>query len=318
MPVKIRRKFKLPIAAPGIYGGVAIEDYHSAEFCGAAHAVSSSDLRTCWAYSPRHMFHKWRCNPNRAQDNATKPMILGRATHHLLLGEAHFKTLFVGQPDKVRSEKDGIVPWNNNRTECKEWNEEQRKAGRTILKDGELEAIVGIGRSIAAWPAAMDLLRGEVECSMVARDPETGLLLLARPDAIPTTSGDFADLKTIADISDYGIATAIGSNGYHQQGALVWECCELLGMEFTSFNLVFVESKPPHCVRIIVVDEDDLTRGRLQNRHALRQIRHGIDHRDWPMPGNMHIHPMFLPSWQRDQIDARLQIAGFDHKKERR
>jgi hypothetical protein len=315
--VKIKRKFKYPVTANGIYASVPIDTYHGPGFIDG-HAVSSSDLRTLWQKSPRHFFLKWRGNPKRAKDDPTEAMTLGRASHHLLLGEAQFKKYFVGQPDKIKSEDSGkMVLWHNNRTECIKWNDEQRNAGLTILKPPQLKKIVGMGRGLASWPTAVDLLNGEIECSMVARDPETGLWLIVRPDAIPTTSGDYSDLKTTADVSDYGIARAIASGGLHQQGALVWEVCELLRLPFTSFNLVFQESDEPFCTRIVPIDEDDLIRGRLQNRYAMRKIRHGIDTGEWMPPGEMHIRPTLLPGRERDIIDARLQTAGFDVGKKR-
>ena len=60
------------ITKAGWYSGIPIERYHSADLCDGP-AVSSSNLRTCWSKSPKHMFAEWceNLSTNRARPRAT-------------------------------------------------------------------------------------------------------------------------------------------------------------------------------------------------------------------------------------------------------
>ena len=301
---------KLPITKPGIYPGINIDVYHSGGICNGP-SVSSTGLRRLWNMSPAHFWHEWSCNPKHVPVKPTKPMILGRAAHHIFLGEDDFATLFIMQPDALPDEDGDLLPWQGNRKVCRQWLKDQAKAGRTVLTAEQLETIRGMGQSLAKDPLVQaGALNGTIECSMFTRDKETGLWLKARPDAIPTSDGDFSDIKTIDDISDDGIFRALRYNGLHQQGALIWEVCDALNQPFTSFNLVFVESKPPHCVRVVPLTDDDLNRGRRQNRAMLRLIATCINENRWPGPGFADPRPIGMSQGSRDYIDARLQALG--------
>lgn len=308
--MQIIRKPKLPITKPGIYSGIHIDKYHSAGICDGP-SVSSTGLRTCWSKSPAHFFHEWPCNPKFTPHTVTEPMTLGRAAHHLLLGEDDFSTQFIGRPPALRDQDGDLLPWNGHRKDCKRWLLEQAKAGRTVLLDKQLEAIRGMARSLAADPLVKaGALNGEIECSMVVRDKETGIWLKARPDAIPTDDGNYSDIKTIDDISDQGIFRALRNNGLHMQGALIYEVANALGLPFEDFNLIFVESKPPHCVRIVPMAEDDLSRGIRQNRAMLRVIARCMAEKRFPGPGANDPRSIGLPNSERQYIDEKLTAMG--------
>lgn len=305
-------KGKLPITKPGIYSSIDIEDYHSAKAVpDGEYAVSSTDLRRAWV-SMAHMYDGWAHNPDRAERKPTRAMILGAVSHHILLGEDKFSTKFIAEPLEYRSLKTAkMVDWNNNADVCKEWHAKQRAAGRVVVKQDDLLKLVGMARSLALEPLVKNgILEGAVECSGFFRDAETGLWVKVRPDIIPNTGGDYVDVKTIADISDRGIRRSIGDAGYHQQGALVWEWAETLKMNFETFTLAFIESARPFCARMIPVDNDDMARGRLQNRSALRKIAHCIDKGHWPGPGEGQLHSLNVPMAQREAIDAQLKAEG--------
>jgi hypothetical protein len=309
MNVTIRPK--LPIKTPGIYAGISLDAYHSGKICDGP-SVSSTGLRTAWSKSMAHFYDEWPGNPDFAPREATAPMILGRAAHHLLLGEDDFSTQYIGRPLALRDDDRGeLAPWNSNRKECKKWLAEQDRAGRTVLLMSQLEAIKGMARALADDPLVKaGALNGEIERSMLAKDAETGLWLKARPDAIPTDSGDYADIKTTEDVTDAGIWRALRNNGLHQQGALIAEVAAKLELPFTSFNLIFVESKRPHCVRVVPLTDDDLDLGMRQNRAMLRQIAACIKEQRWPGPGAGDPRPIGMPVSERQFIEARLELIG--------
>jgi hypothetical protein len=301
------------IEKPGWYSGIPLELYHSADIC-AGLAVSSSDLRACWSKSPAHMYLNWAENPKREVRETTSAMLLGACAHHLLLGEENFKLKYIAQPETYRDRTTAAAkPWNNNSGFCRSWNDKQRREGRVVVKAAQLDVIVAMARSLALEPLVNEgLLKGHVECSGFAKDRETGLWLKVRPDVIPTMAGDFVDLKTASEVITPALQYAIRSYGYHQQGALIWEVVEQLGAEhpFAGFALMFVESVRPHCARTVPLTDDDLARGRKQNRAMLRKIAGCIDTGHWPGPGEGDLTPLPLSHDERTRIDERLRWEG--------
>lgn len=304
----------LKIAKPGIYAGIKIEDYH--EQCTDGPSVSSSGLRKIVNQSLAHFWCENSLNPEREPEDDTAAFILGRAAHHLLLGEDEFSTLFVARPETIQGEA-----WQGNRKACKAWLQDQASAGRTVLLPAQIKAIRGMAKSLAAHPLIKSgILNGDIERSMFSLDKETGIWKKARPDAIPTDSGDFADLKHTTSVRYEDLQRTIADYGYHQQGAMVGEVYkEITGKPMTSFSLVFVESKPPHCVRVVTLKDDDLERGRQQNRMALKMLRRALDTNAWPGPGDYEDATFIeLPQWKQTRIDSDLAYLKtlFDEKKD--
>lgn len=299
-----------PISRPGWYSGIPIERYHSASMCEGL-AVSSSDLRKAWAKSPAHMFCEWAENPNRKERKFTDEMLTGACAHHLLLGEDDFRTKFVSFPEFYPDKKTGLrKPWHMGADYCKGWAEQQLSQGRVPVKLDVLESIVEMARSLAREPLINDgLLEGHIETSGFFKDTETDLWIKVRPDVVPMTD-EYVDLKTASEVTTPALMSSIRSYGYHQQGALIWEVCEALGQPFGSFMLMFVETDAPYCARSVLVHDEDLARGRLQNRAMLRAIRRSIDANHFAGPGEGNIETMGLALDERKRIDERLKIEG--------
>ncbi|UYO50295.1 PD-(D/E)XK nuclease-like domain-containing protein [Rhodopseudomonas palustris] len=299
-------KLSLPITAPGIYPGVPMDIYHSQNLCDGP-SISSSGLRKLWSRAPAHFYSQWDGNPEAEPQPESEALILGRAAHHLLLGEEDFSTLFIARPLLA---PDGR-PWNGNNKSCIEWLKEQKAAGRTVLRAEQLEAIRGMARSLVRHPLVQSgILTGQIEQTVVARDPTTNIWLKIRPDAIPNDSGDFADLKTTEDVSDDALQRTIGDYGYQQQGALVGDVWRAVTkQQMTSFSLIFVEKKPPHCVRVISLKDDDLERGRMQNIVALKRFATCLANGEWPGPGRADAEYLGLTPWAQKKIDFDLDLA---------
>lgn len=292
-----------PIAAPGIYSGVHIDTYHSQQLCDGP-SISSSGLRTIFNESPAHFFCRWDGNPEREPEAPNASLTLGSAAHHLLLGEDQFSTRFIKRPDELAGE-----PWHSNRKVCKAWLAEQRIAGRAVLTDDQVKTIKGMARSLASHPMVKQgVLNGAVEQSMVWRCKDTGLWKKSRPDCIPSSSGDFVDLKTTASVQDDDLKRTIYEYGYHQQGAMVCEgWTALTGQKDTSFTLVFVEKAPPYCVRVISLTDEDLARGERQNFRAMQTFVRCLDTGEWPGPGKSDAEYLYLPDWAVKRIDYQIE-----------
>jgi PDDEXK-like domain of unknown function (DUF3799) len=303
--MKITQAKRLPITTGGVYSGVDLDDYHSPRVLPeGALGLSSSNLRTAWdglAY-----FHdSWAHNPDAQPKKVTRPMILGKGAHHILLGEDRFSTKFIGQPEKYPS-KDGIMkPWHNGADYCIAWHESRAKEGRTVLTSNELSRILGMMRSLKLEPLTTELLSGAVECSMIVKDKETGIYLKWRPDSI-STDGGYSDLKCCESVTDVAVYTMIKNSRLHMQAGLGWEVCEQLGLPFDSFHLVLVESDRPHCSRIVPMHDEDIARGRQQCRLMINKIARAIEKGHFPGPGEGDLRTFGLPANEREAIDARM------------
>jgi hypothetical protein len=292
-----------PITKPGIYSGVPLDVYHSQRICDGP-SVSSTGLRRCLeenSGSPAHFYDQWSGNPNCAEPEDKAVFALGRAAHFLFLegskrGNA-FATNFAIRPDE----------WDSWRTQAsRDWRDEQVARGKTVLTETDVEAIVGMAERIATDPMAVNLLRGDIERSLFWKDKVTGLWLKARPDVIPNDSGDFSDLKTTTRTSFPLLMHAVGQHAYHQQAALIREAAaEVLKMGMSSFALIFVESKRPYCVRIVVLDSRDIDLGARQNRKALTAIATNLKTNRWPGPGDGHIVTVPLTERYRESAEPQ-------------
>jgi len=302
------------VTRPGIYAGIPLDDYHRGDICDGP-SISSSGLRTIFHDSPAEFWVHSRLNPLRVEESDKKHYTLGRAAHHLLLGEEAFSTQFIIRPTKWKD-------WRKD--DAQEWRDQQIKKGFTVLVPDQIEQIRGMAgllpwqKGLRDWGLANNdlvcdgLLDGEIELSMFWKDKETGIWLKARPDAIPNASGDFADLKTTQSTKTEAIEKAIRDYGYNQQGALISEGAHvLLGYENTSFTLAWVEVDPPHIVRPEPIRDVDLARGELQNRAALRLFADCWERGQWPGPGHESAGvTVGLPPWDQKKIDDKLQLMG--------
>lgn len=307
---------KLPadakITQPGLYSGIPLERYHSADICDGP-SISSSGLRKIFREGPAYYWLESPLNPNRVEPGEKKHFVLGRAAHHLLLGEDDFKTNFVLRPDT----------WDSWRTgDAKKWRRLKQGEGYTVLEPGQIEQIRGMAgllpwqRGLQDWGLANNemvregILDGEIEMSLFWKDKETGIWLKARPDAIPTSSGDHADLKTTQSVQTEAIENAIRDNGYAQQGALIGEgVFQVFGMNDATFSLVWVEVDPPHCVRVEPIRDADLARGELCNRAAIRTFAKCWENGQWPGPSSEGA-TIGLPTWEQKKIDDKLKLLG--------
>lgn len=296
----------------GVYPSIPLAIYHSK--ITEEHSVSHSGLERIWSQSPAHYWNRCPYNPDAEADEPTESMILGRAAHHLFLGERNFAKQFIRRPLRHAG-----YAWNSNRTEHKEWLVEQAGKGLTVLTPGQIDAIMGMRRSLAAEPMMQQgLLSGRIEQSMFYRDPTTGIIVKSRPDTVPTDT-DFVDLKCVSSVQPDDLSRSIGEYGYERQGATVLEAASHVfkvplkfagpGEGGLSFTLVFVETKSPHCVEIVTLKPADLERGMHENHMALRLLKRCLDANDWPGPSGRQQDARYIgiPEWQLRKNERRMQ-----------
>lgn len=306
-----------PITRPGAYANVDMASYHGRLVADGEDSASRSQLWRIIDQSPAHLWTEHYANPDPEDQPPNRPLVFGRGAHHLLLGEADFRDHFSIQPDEYPSgaEYPALIgdmrAWSNNAKWCKAWHAAEKGAHRDVLTANELETVRRMAGGLAAHPMVRaGILNGHIETTLVVRHPATGIWLKIRPDAIPTDSGDFSDLKTIADISDEGIERAIGDTGLFMQGAMTRMVCNLLGIEFTSFSLVFAEKAAPYCVRVKTLTEGDLDTGanavEVAIRIYARCLKSGVA---WPGPGGEQTDAEYaqMTPFKRGRIEHRIQ-----------
>ena len=293
-----------PISAPGFYSHVPMSAYHSGKLCVGGPTLSSSGLRTIFHESEAHFFDRWPLNPDHEPQEENEAMILGRAVHHMLLGQPRFFSEFVIRPDELQDSKTGeTVKWNGNRAACKNWLAAQAARNLTVVTSDMGERIKGMAARLGREPlVGRGVLNGLIEITMVWKHA-SGVWLLARPDVIPTDGGDFCDLKTMGKgVVDHNtIVRAIGEHGYNQQAALVadgWKA--LMGQSIQSFSFYFIESRRPYCAKMVTLRDRDLDLGRRQNDNAIRRFVMSAVSGSWPGPGGPQSDVEYVSLSQRE------------------
>lgn len=268
------------IDTPGIYSGIPMSVYHSQNVCDGP-SISSSGLRKIFNESPAHFYCDWDGNPECENRGDSAAFVLGRAAHHLLLGEDDFTTLFVQRPEEIDGE-----PWQGNKKICKEWLKKQAAAGRTVLTPEQIKTIRGMARSLAAHPLVeAGILNGLVEHTIIFKDEATGVFVKVRPDCIPNDSGDVADLKTTSEFG-LGLDRSVSKYRYDMQAALVGQAMkDVAGVDMTSFSFVFVEKSAPYSVEVLSLLDEDIERGHMDNRVALDTFAFCLKSKNWFGPG---------------------------------
>jgi hypothetical protein len=296
------------IGRPGIYSDLTLEHYHSRDVCDGV-SISSSGLRTIFSESPAHYWVSSVYNKDRIEEEPSREMIIGRAMHHLMLGEPYFAQVFRRAPTMVPDAKNVLQPWSLRTNYAKEWMDARRREGRVVIFPSEVDKITGMAQALGAHPmikaGAFD---GYVERSGFWRDKETGVWLKIRPDVIPSASMDVCDLKTTSSVQWKDLQRTIAEQGYAMQFALMREVFRNLGSPIASATLIFVERRPPHCVRVVSLRTEDLDLGERQNRHALRAFVRCFKSGHWPGPGGERrdAEEIWSPDWYRESVSARM------------
>lgn len=323
-----------PISKPGIYSKISLEKYHRADICDGP-SISSSGLRRIFSESPAHFYAEWPGNPDYVDQDDKPHFILGRAVHHLMLGEPFFAKLFAVQPieypESMRGATDAAIaktlpvflagalpkremlPWANVAKFCSAWHDAMAKSGRAVLTTTMVQQIKGMAESLSRHPIIkMGALNGMIERSIFWKDKETGLWIKSRPDSIPESSVDFVDLKKTTSVKWNDLQRTIADFGYHQQGALVRTAArEVLKIDHPTFTLVFIEDKLPFCVRVVTIKDSELDRGERANRAALDAMAKCMKEKHWPGPGGDRDDAVGieLPEWAQKQIDDKIEYG---------
>jgi exodeoxyribonuclease VIII len=209
------------------------EDYHSTE------GISSSNLKLL-EESPLHLKNK-----NLFKLSGSH-LDFGSLVHSLIL-----------EPEKTDLEFIREIKVDARTTAGKKAKAEfaEQAQGRIIISHDEYIKAEIMSKNVLA--IAGNILRnGKAEQSYFADDD--GLLIKCRPDYYIESAGILVDVKTTADISEYGLRKSITNYHYNWSAVFYMKVLRLLGLKANKFIFVFVEKSQPHMVKIRELTEYEL------------------------------------------------------------
>ncbi len=304
------------ITENGVYAGISLDDYHGKVDLLDGPSVSKSALK--WLIpthggSPKAFWGRWQWNKDHIEPDTTKALDFGKAAHCLLLGDEVFKDRFTVRPD-YRPDDMGLPvddrrAWNANANDCKAFLKEAAKKNLTVISSEQFDRIARIHKDASRYPLVkMGILNGKIERSMFWKDPETGIWLRARPDAVPKADGVFADLKTAGKFDEDFLERQVFDAGYYLQAAVTRMVCRGLGIPFETFTLLYVLNDDVPDTAHVEIDEFDIDRGEKIVRWCLRTIRQCLDAKEWPgaRPFNDGERRIQMKPWVKEKLDNFL------------
>lgn len=294
------------ISEPGIYD-IEAHEYH-ADPC-EPFSVSATGIKSIWNEDQDKCvpakFHHWRTTPQESKPEWD----FGRLAHQLVLGKGDkFEVLDfddwrtkAAREAALASREAGVVPV---------LRKTYRKACdmRDALKSSKMGARAFRG--------------GEIEKTLIWRDPETGLWCRAMADCFITANNMFVDYKTTESADPVKIRKSIFNFGYHIQAAHYINGAIELGLlkrdlsrpldTWPHFIFVFQEKNPPHLTTIIKLQNSALECGQLLVRKAINVIADCAKKDKWPGYADDHVLDVGLPEWAEMRIDDAEQKGAYE------
>ncbi|HEV7253830.1 MAG TPA: PD-(D/E)XK nuclease-like domain-containing protein [Mesorhizobium sp.] len=294
-----------PISEPGCFRGISLADYHGKRDLFDGPSVSKSVL--AWLLpthggSPKAFWGRWTWNPNHVKLKSTDALDFGRACHALMLADEVFSESFAVRPANFRDYKTKAA---------QEWRAEVEASGKTPVTPDQIERIKRMADDAARYDVVRaGVLNGAVERTLACKDPETGIWLKTRPDAMARVDGVFADLKTTSSLDEDFLERQFGDACYFLQAAMTRMICRELGIPFETFVLIYVLNDDVPDTAHVEADQFDLDRGERVIRWCLRGIRRGLDTGEWPgaRPFNAGERRIQMKVWLKDRLDRFLDI----------
>ena len=171
----------------------------------------------------------------------------------------------------------------------------KRAEGFTVVNRGDLLAASRMAAAVRRHPTAAAILsQGVAEKSLYWTDEATGVTLRARIDWLHPKA--VVDVKTCADASPAGFASAVAKFGYDMQAAWYAEGVEALTGERLPFIFLCVEKEAPHFVAVYQLDDAALERGAYRNALARAAYAEHQSSGEWPAYST-EIETLSLPRW---------------------
>jgi hypothetical protein len=271
--------------AAGIYHGVPMEQYLECE------AVSAHDLFALHTRCPAYAYARHCSHPNPEPERNSEALALGSLTHCLILeGDAAAQQRFAMKPE-------GMTFASN---EGKAWKADH--PGMEIVKEADWDAAEEWARVIAAHPIASKALEAcRSEVTLLARDPETGLAIKNRPDAM--RSNLIVNIKTTANARPRVWGGDAAKYGYHVSEAMtahVLRCIDAPPRKYV--YLVIEKAKRNPIIEVYEMDPAFAALGETIMRKSLRQWARCVDTGKWPTYGE-GVPVITAPKWALSELE---------------
>ncbi|WP_374978138.1 PD-(D/E)XK nuclease-like domain-containing protein [Microbacterium trichothecenolyticum] len=280
--------------APKYLLGMPEADYFS-------HSALSASQMKLILHSPKHF--------QLAPRVEKRVYEMGHAIHARIFGVGQEAVQIPSHLLTVRA--DGVVAISKQ--EAKDWVAKQKAEGKTPLKPAEYRKVVDASDAVLKHPTAGPLLAkaGHREVSMFGTDPETGVRLRGRADAV-TEDGEILDLKWLRDISLRAIIRDVNSYSYDLSMENYRFLYELTtGTVAQPAVLICVEKEPPYDVRVVRLTEEWQDGGWRKMREAIRMFAECTTSGVWPGVGDEGILDLPAPSWYAAENErAELELVG--------
>lgn len=276
---------------PGIHN-LSNEDYH------AAPGISNSGLSIIAERTPAH-YKASRENPRKATE-ATDD---GTRLHAAILEPEEFCRIYVPIEKfdmRTKIGKAGRAEWD------------AANAGKLPIDPEERDQSLRIQQALYANSQVRELLEGSRrERSIFARDPETGVLVKARPDSDKIITGRrvLSDVKSTKNASPEDFMWSAYRYGYFRQAPFHTDVCNWEGSEqpVDAFFFIAFEKEPPYAYVIYEAAPRFLSRGRDAYRSALNEYARCVEADTWPAY-DTSTHTLDLP----EAIHKRMDMADSD------
>lgn len=262
---------------PGIYPNMSEAEYH-----GDPDSLSASQAKRLLK-TPAHF---------KLEQKSTAAMDLGSAVHSEVLGGR--PVIYVDA--RTWSGKDAAA--ERDRIEAE---------GGIPLLEKDRALVEGMVTALNDHPLASKLLTlpGQSEVSMFWRDDEWDLTRRCRWDRL-ADAGIGIDLKTTSSdpTEDFNLTRAVVTYGYDVSAAYYLAIAAGLEVDIRAYSLIFVQSSPPHPVRVVELSEDFIARGEALVRIALERWRDCNESGIWPAYDNPESTTLHPPRWAQIGVPA--------------
>lgn len=294
----------MSISAPlaiGLHLDIPAERYHG-DPC-AIPSLSSSIAETIVFRTPRHAQHGHpRLNPDFQPDEGNAAMALGSVAHELILGRG-------GGIEIVDAED-----WRTKA--AKEARQAATDAGRTAVLVGTMTDAERIRDAavaeLRARPDCADFFDEGARSEVVGIWHDIGGALCRMMIDRLTPSGTIYDLKVSGrGLDDRALANSM-EDGYGLRAAFYLRGAAALHPEMAGrlrYRWIFVESKPPHAVRVVTADARTLALGDRTAALGIEKWRRCLATGDWPSyPRQVEV--IGVNDWaekrvlEREEVDA--------------
>jgi hypothetical protein len=295
------------ITVAGAYPDIPMDDYHRNVNLLPGPSLSSSGAKKITSQSAYHYWYDSPLNPDRPEEDDKPHFNVGKAAHDMLLMGTDWILKYHVLPEGFSAAASKKFAY------AIEDRDAAIESGIPVLRYQDAKVVHAVTKAIGANRDAINALsNGLPEMTLAWQDKETGVWLRARPDWLPNSIINGAPVRVVTDLKflaqthcrPHGFSKALFDFGYHQSAAFYDDGIEAIyGQRATNWLFIAVEKDAPHSVSVYELPQQDVERGRFQNRQAIRTFADCLAADKWPSYTSEEIQMIGLPVWARKSID---------------